>query len=175
MIKLIIPPAVLLFIFIVSHLMRPWARKKGLESLNRKPLFEYGRKERLMTPAEHECYEGLVAEMGADYYFFPQIHLDAIVFSKCASNSQLYAFRHINQKSVDFVACAKTNMQPLFAIELDDKSHKHPNRIVRDVEVERILKGAAIPLIRIENRGRIDQKTLARIVRNRISEFAPSL
>ena len=124
-----------------------------------------------MTPAERECYDALVAEMGFCYYFFPQIHLDAIVFPRNTGKDRLFAFRHINQKSVDFVACSKKDMQPLFAIELDDKTHNLPTRIERDKEVERILHGAAIPLIRIENRGRFEPKALAQLVQRGIENF----
>lgn len=125
-----------------------------------------------MTRAEHECYDALVAEMGVSYHFFPQIHLDAIVYPTNTRKDQLFAFRHINQKSLDFVACGKESMRPLFAIELDDKTHNLPRRIERDQEVERILHGAGIPLIRIENRGRFDPKELARLVQNGIDNYA---
>jgi hypothetical protein len=131
---------------------------------SKKPKFQYARKDCIMTPAERECFAALVAEMGIDYYFFPQIHLDAIVSPRESRRNRLYAFRHINQKSVDFVACDKKNLRPLFVIELDDKTHAQSKRIERDLEVERILHGAVIPLVRIENRGRFDPKALAQEV-----------
>jgi len=59
---------------------------------------------------------------------------------------------------LDFVACGKKSLVPIFAIELDDNTHNQPKRIERDKEVERILLGAGIPLIRIANRGRFDPK-----------------
>ena len=96
------------------------------------------------------------------------IHLDAIVSSKLAGRGRLYAFRHINQKSVDFVACDKKQIRPLFAIELDDKTHNRPERLQRDREVERILHDAGIPLVRIENRGRFEPKELAQSVQRQI-------
>lgn len=71
---------------------------------------------------------------------------------------------------MDFVACSRTDMKPLFAIELDDKTHRHPSRIERDKEVERILRGAAIPLIRFENRERIDPKALRQMVQKAEAE-----
>lgn len=114
----------------------------------RKPRFEYRRKDGVMTEAKRECYHALVSEMGPDYYFFPQMHLDAIVQPTDNRTDRLYAFRHINQKSVDFVACDKKQLRPLFAIELDDKTHNQPKRVERDAEVERILRGAGIPLMR---------------------------
>lgn len=167
--KLIIALGVLILIVIAIRVFELLARGEVFSS---KPKYQYGRKDFIMTRAEHECYAALVAEMGADYFFFPQIHLDAIVYPKNTRKDRLYAFRHINQKSLDFVACDKKYIRPLFAIELDDKTHNQPKRIERDKEVERILHGAGIPLIRIENRGRFDQKELAQLVQNGIDNFA---
>ncbi len=141
-------------------------------SRSRKPRFEYRRKDAVMTDAERECFHALVSEMGLDYYFFPQIHLDAIVQPTDARQDRFNAFRHINQKSVDFVACDKKEIRPLFAIELDDKSHNQRKRIERDKEVERILHGAGIPLIRIVNRGRFEPKELGTMVQKGIDDYA---
>jgi|SRR5579862_962539 len=135
---------------------------------SRKPRFEYRRKDCVMTSAERECYHALVAEMGLDYVFFPQIHIDAIVQPTGTRNDRFYAFRHINQKSVDFVACETKQLRPVFVVELDDRTHNQPKRIERDREVERILRDVGIPLVRIENRGRFEPKALAETVRKGI-------
>lgn len=137
-----------------------------------KRVYQYARRTSVMTPAERECYHALVAEMGEDYCFFPQVHLDSFVTPTDTGTSRLYAFRHINQKSVDFVACNKRELRPLFAIELDDKTHNLPSRVARDMEVERILYNAAIPLIRIQNRGRFEPKALAQEVQRGIEVYA---
>lgn len=62
------------------------------------------------------------------------------------------ALAHINRKSVDFVLCDKAYLSPKLAIELDDKSHGVLDRQDRDREVERILREAHVPLLRLENR-----------------------
>ncbi len=167
MTKFIIPIALLILFGIALKLIELFGQ--------RKPIYEYGRKDFLMTRAERECYDALVAEMGAVYSFFPQIHLDALVVPKSAPKSRLYAFRHINQKSVDFVACDKKEFRPVFAIELDDKTHSQSERITRDKEVERILHGARIPLIRIKNRGRFIPKELAQEVQRGIDDYMARL
>jgi len=164
MTKLIVAMVFLVLLLIAVKLFEEFNRA-------RKPRFEYRRKDCVMTNAEQECYHALVSEMGLDYFFFPQIHLDAIVQPTADRNDRFLAFRHINQKSVDFVACDKKQLRPLFAIELDDKTHSQPKRVERDKEVERILHGAGIPLIRIENRGRFDQKRLAELVQNGMNAF----
>jgi len=166
--KLILPIALLALLVVAVRLLEVYLR-------SHKPRFEYNRKDSLMTPAEREFYNALLAELGQDYHFFPQIHLDAIVAPADPRRNRLYAFRHINQKSVDFVACDKTNMRPLFTIEVDDKTHKQAGRIERDREVERILRGAGIPLIRIENRGRFNPEELANTIRRGFDHFADQL
>jgi very-short-patch-repair endonuclease len=165
MTKIIVALVILVVLVIASKVVEGFFR-------SRKPRFEYRRKDCVMTNAEQECYHALVSAMDNDYYFFPQMHLDAIVQPDNARQDRFYAFRHINQKSVDFVACDKKQLGPLFAIELDDKTHNQPKRMERDKEVERILRGAGIPLIRIENRGHFEPKELAAAVQNGIRDFA---
>src|SRR4029077_13906182 len=157
MTKVIVAVVVLIFLVVSVKVFEEFAR-------SRKPRFQYRRKDCVMTSAELECYHALVSEMGPDYYFFPQIHLDALVQPTDTRKDRFYAFKHINQKSLDFVACDKKQLHPLFAIELDDETHSRPKRIERDREVECILHGAGIPLIRIENRGGFEPKSLAAAV-----------
>jgi very-short-patch-repair endonuclease len=164
MTKIIVALVILVLLVVAAKVFKEFTR-------NRKPQFQYRRKDGVMTEAERECYHALVSEMGPDYYFFPQMHLDAIVQPIDARKDRFYAFRHINQKSVDFVACDKKQLRPLFAIELDDKTHNQAKRVERDAEVERILRGAGIPLIRIQNRGRFDPKELATSVQKGMDAF----
>ena len=163
--KSLIFVGVLVFIVVAAKLFELILR-------GRKSAFDYARKDCVMTPAERECFLALLAEMGVDYHFFPQVHLDSIVAPRVSGSKRFAAFRHINQKSVDFVACDKKNLRPLFAIELDDKTHSQRNRIKRDREVARILQGAGIPLVRIENRGRFEPKALAQLVQRGIGKYA---
>jgi very-short-patch-repair endonuclease len=164
MTKVIVAAVFLVLLLIAAKVFEEFTRR-------RKPRFEYRRKDGVMTNAERECYHALVSEMGRDYYFFPQMHLDAIVQPTDTRKGRFYAFRHINQKSVDFVACDIKELHPLFAIELDDKTHNQPKRIERDREVERILRGAGIPLIRIENRGQFEPKELSAAVQKGMADF----
>ena len=64
----------------------------------------------------------------------------------------LFAFRHINGKSVDFVLCDKETLRPAYAIELDDLTHEQSDRRKRDAEVERIFKEANLPSVRFKNK-----------------------
>lgn len=114
-----------------------------------------------MTRAEFEFFEVLLSIAKNDYHVFPQVHFDAILNHKVVGQNWFGAFRHINEKSVDFLICDKSNARPLLAIELDDKSHKRSDRHERDIEVERIFKDAGLPLFRLESPGRFAPGELA--------------
>jgi very-short-patch-repair endonuclease len=118
--------------------------------------YQYKRRNFFMSRAEHECYDALIAAVGKDYYIFAQVHLSTLVDHTIRGQNWRAAFAHINGKSVDFVLCDKVNITPKLAIELDDRSHERPDRQERDWEVERILKEANVPLLRIENREAFD-------------------
>lgn len=113
--------------------------------------YQYIRKQFFMTKAEHEFFDALMTAVGDRFYIFTQVHLPTLLDHKVKGQSWVGAFSHINRKSVDFVLCDKEYISPKLAIELDDKSHERPDRIERDREVERMLKEAGFPLLRIEN------------------------
>ena len=77
-----------------------------------------------------------------------RLRLPTIVDFKVVGQNWKAAFRHINGKSVDFVLCEKDNVAPVFAIE-------------RDGEMERILRQAGLPLLRVENNGGFNPATVA--------------
>ncbi len=129
-----------------------------------KPVFDYGRKDFLMSRAEHIFFDILVEVLGGQYHVFPQIHLDEIIYPKSYSGKRIFSFRHINQKSVDFVVCDKAYIKPLLAIELDDRTHEIENRKRRDEEVERILNGAGLPLLRVINNSNFNKEEIKRLV-----------
>lgn len=127
--------------------------------------YQYKRKNFFMTRAEHECYDALIAAVGNDYFVFAQVHLPTLVDNKIKGQNWRGAFKHISEKSVDFVLCDKNYISPKLVIELDDRSHERPERQERDKEVERILQNAGLPLLRLENRGHFNQHELAQKIR----------
>jgi very-short-patch-repair endonuclease len=132
---------------------------EGGENGQRK--YQYKKKTFFMTRAEHECFDALTKAVGSEYLIFAQVHLPTLVDHKIKGQNWRGAFRHISEKSVDFVLCDKTYIAPKLAIELDDKTHERPERQERDQEVERILKDAGLPLLRLENHGHFDPAELA--------------
>ena len=129
-----------------------------------KALYNYKRKDFLMSRAEHEFFDILVDITKDQYYVFPQIHLSTILDNKVVGQNWKGAFRHIDEKSVDYVICDKAYIKPLLAIELDDRTHERENRKIRDGEVERILSDANLLLLRFGNGGRFDKEEIRRLV-----------
>lgn len=130
-----------------------------------KKKYQYKRKNFFLTRAEHECFDALAKAVGNEYFIFAQVHLPTLIDNKVVGQNWRAAFRHINGKSVDFVLCDKAYISPKLAIELDDKTHERPDRQERDVEVERILKEAGVPLLRLENRGNFDVTQLSQKIK----------
>ncbi len=134
-----------------------------------KKKYQYKRKNFFLTRAEHECFGALMSAVGNEYLIFAQVHLPTLIDNKVVGQNWRAAFRHINGKSVDFVLCDKAYISPKLAIELDDKTHERPERQERDVEVERILQEAGVPLLRLQNKGRFDAAELTRSIRERLA------
>lgn len=114
--------------------------------------YQYRLKNLIMTDSEFKFYKILCIAVTNQFDIFPQIHLDAILDNKIRGQSWIGAFRHINEKSIDFVLCDKKTGAPVLVIELDDKSHLREDRIIRDEEVERIFRDAKLPLLRIKDK-----------------------
>lgn len=133
--------------------------------------YQYKQKNFFMSRAEHECFDAILKAVGNEYHIFPQVHLSSIVDNKVTGQNWKGAFKHISQKSVDFVLCDKAYISPKLAIELDDKTHERPDRIERDSEVERILKDAGLPLLRLENNGGFNPQELAEKIRSQVTNL----
>ncbi len=136
--------------------------------------YQYKQKNFFMSRAEHECFDAILKAVGNEYHIFPQVHLSSIVDNKVTGQNWKGAFKHISQKSVDFVLCDKAYISPKLAIELDDKTHERPDRIERDVEVERILKDAGLPLLRLENNGGFNPQELAEKIKSQVTNLGKS-
>ena len=147
MIKLYFFILVLVVVAVLIRIVR-----KGLQFKNTYPIsneYEYKRKKFFMSAPEHEFFDLLYRAVGDKYRIFAQVHLPTLVDHKIPGQDWRGAFRHIDEKSVDFVLCDKSYIAPLLAIELDDSTHEREDRQERDSVVENILSHAGLPLLRI--------------------------
>ncbi len=164
-------PSLLIIVLIVvaAGIVLSVLKGKFESRANERKKYQYKRKNFFLTRAEHECYDALTTAIGSEYLIFAQVHLPTLVDNKVVGQNWRGAFRHISEKSVDFVLCDKNYISPKLAIELDDKSHERPERQERDKEVERILQDAGLPLLRVENHGHFSPSELALKIKDTLS------
>lgn len=165
MLNLFVFASIMIFVAVIFAIVR-----RSFASVKEKAKYRYARKNFFLTRAEHECYDALVEAVGSEYRIFAQVHLPMLVESKVVGQNWRGAFRHISEKSVDFVLCDTAYISPRLAIELDDKSHERPERQERDHEVERIFRGAGIPLLRVGNHGRFSSSDLSQQIAEALKE-----
>ena len=139
------------------------------EKVSKSP-YNYKKKDFLMSRAEHEFFDILVEVVGNQYQVFPQIHLSTILDNKVVGQNWRGAFRHIDEKSVDFVVCDKAYIKPILAIELDDRTHGREDRKGRDEEVERILNESGLALLRFGNNGSFNKEEIKRLISEKIKQ-----
>ena len=108
----------------------------------------YRLKSDFFSPAEANFYRVLKQVVGEHLLIFPKVGLGEFIFITDQENFQNYRNK-IDRKHVDFLLCKPGTLQPVFAIELDDSSHRHAIRSERDTFVDSVFAVAKIPLVRI--------------------------
>ena len=111
--------------------------------------YQYRRKDYLISRAEHKFFDVLIESVGDRFYVFPQVHLATFLDHKIVGQNWKGAFRHIDEKSVDFVLCDKNDLSVLCVVELNDKSHNSKKRKDRDAFLTAACESAVLPLIQI--------------------------
>ena len=135
----------------------------------KKSQYKYYAKSYVMTSRENECFKILNEIFSSKWFVVPQVHLSALLDYRVKGQNWNAAFRHINGKSVDFVLIGKESYKVICAIELDDSTHSKPDRIERDAEIERMFKGARIPLARITRFESMAKPEIAKVITDAIN------
>lgn len=111
----------------------------------------YHLKKSLLTKNEMEFYETLKKVINEDLIIFSMVRL-ADIFSIDKGKGFQASLNRINSRHVDFLLCQKETLQPVLAIELDDKSHERSDRINRDEFVNQLFDHAGLPLLRYRSK-----------------------
>lgn len=140
--------AIIIVIFVAAYLIEKTKKKKTKEEqkIIYKPVYintTYQKKKSLLTDCEKQVFKNIqIAIENSKLIVYPQINLATIIEKN--SNGQYHneLFRNL-----DFCLFEKNTLEPICAIELNDKSHDKPERQERDIKVKAILENANIPLI----------------------------
>ncbi len=114
------------------------------------PEFPYQLRPHFLSAAESKFYDALRTCVGNQATIQCKVGLRDLfeVNAEDQSRQRIYTNK-IDRKHVDFVCCDPVTMRPLYAIELDDRSHQRADRQARDVFVDGVFKAGRLPLIHI--------------------------
>jgi hypothetical protein len=109
---------------------------------------------RFLTANEKSFLMTLDAALGQNYRAFAQVRLAELANPTVGAKPVLrrQALNGVMAKSVDFVICDVLTLDPVAAIEVDDRSHLLPERRRRDAFVNAVFIEIGLPLMRVKAR-----------------------
>jgi very-short-patch-repair endonuclease len=137
----------------------------ALFSLREGPL-PYERRGVLLTPAEINFLRTLQVVVREDWVIFSMVRLADIIKVRPKTRKSQSWQNKIFGKHIDFVLCDVETLEVKLAIELDDSSHRRPDRVARDKFVNVSLAAAGLPLLRV----RVQEKYENALLRKDIEE-----
>lgn len=120
-----------------------------------------------VSHAEGAFFRVLREVVGDRAHLLSQVAVNRLIYfpGHERSNFGLRRWRAIiNARSVDFVLADRQTLRPLVAIELDDASHKAPDRQDRDGRIDLIFEAAQLPLIRVKAASAYNTRELHKIL-----------
>jgi hypothetical protein len=132
---------------------------------------QYASKGILLTHTEVSFFH-VLRNMTKDHLvIIPHVALRDLVSVIVDQSEYFTYYNKIDRKQVDFVLCDVQTLKPVFAIELDDASHKRPDRIERDAFIERVFEEAKIPLVRIPVSNNYDTDKLGTLFKVAVQKY----
>ena len=108
-------------------------------------------KDELLTHNEQRFYRDLQKTFGERFYIFSQVSLPALLRIKEDQKDLYEKHTNINKFYFDFVLSSKVHFKPVLVIELNDRSHGHYKRKVRDIYFSTMLESADIKFFSCES------------------------
>jgi hypothetical protein len=126
--------------------------------------FPYRRRDSLVTKTELRFYRSLVKAAQDEFELFAMVRIADILQVDPELPNKRKWLNSILAKHIDFVVCDQQTLKPLVCIELDDPSHTRPERVERDVFVNRAFASAGLPLLRIPTQNNYHAKELRDLI-----------
>lgn len=113
-------------------------------------------KPHLVTNFEHQYLEKLRIWFSYRCYIYCQVSVGSVVsinanVSNLPAQQRLKFAQKCQNMSFDFLLVEKSSERIICAIELDDPTHLHPDRISRDRRLDKVCAAANIPIFHITN------------------------
>lgn len=132
-------------------------RRGSDQELERLP---YRLRDDFLSPAELSFYRALLLAVRGEVTVCAKVNLQDIFFTERPHENQAY-HNKISSKHLDFLVCRSSTMLPIVGIELDDASHRNPDRQERDAFVGSVFETAGLPLLHFPVRSAYDVQSLA--------------
>lgn len=136
----------LVLIIIMSNL------DKVMKRFPKENLSSYKLKSGLLSRAEINFYKAFMEYKKDDNPVFVKVRLADVFAPSGKGKSYVSDFNRISAKHVDFLVCDKETMKPLYAIELDDKSHLSEKVKKRDEFVDKLFTQTGLSIVRVKAR-----------------------
>ncbi len=122
-----------------------WSRGKKGKAL------PYDLQETLFSPAERSFLGVLDLAVGDQARVFAKVRVADVLTPETGMGKSKWqqAFNKISAKHVDYLLCHPSDLSFICAIELDDSSHRHQKRKVRDSFLKAAFDSAGLPLLQI--------------------------
>ena len=118
----------------------------------------------LVTGAELRFYKTLQAAVGGSWSVFAMVRLaDVVKVRRGIAGEQAWRSKSFG-KHIDFVLCDNDSLDVCLAIELDDASHRRPERKQSDEFKAEALAAAGLPLLRIDVAEQYDKIALRKTI-----------
>ena len=131
--------------------------------------FPYGQRPAIMTNNERAFYRALRRATDEAFDVFAMVRIADLLVVRSGSAKRQSWQNRINCKHIDFVLCDPEDLQPLLAIEVDDRSHLSVSRRERDHFVDRAFDAAGLPLMRVQASRRYSAKELKAAISHELS------
>jgi hypothetical protein len=118
----------------------------------------------LVTGAELRFYRALQAAVGGSWSVFAMVRLaDLVKVRRGIAGEQSWRSKSFG-KHIDFVLCDNDSLEVCLAIELDDASHRRPDRQQSDQFKAEALASAGLPLLRVDMAESYDKISLRKTI-----------
>lgn len=133
----------------------------------------YRRVDSLLTRGERAFFDVLLSVIPPTQTLFAKVRLlDLLIVPRGTSKYMSHVGR-VQSKHVDFVLCDSDTLAPRLVIELDDASHRGAKRAARDAFLDRALRTAGIPILRITARSAYQAQPLREEVERALGSAVP--
>jgi hypothetical protein len=139
-------PLLILALVVVAFVI---FKRLNQSSLSQNVDLPYVLGDKLFTSAERSFLGVLDQSVGSDFRVFGKVRVADVISVEKGKPKPVWqrAFNRISAKHFDFVLCSPTDLKPVCAVELNDKSHAQDGRKGRDQFLEDVCKKAGLPLV----------------------------